>query len=81
MSITHPPRIGAAEPINVVPRPRTVTGTRCRFASSSATPISASRRTLITAVGRNEILLLSNDAAKRDASSVNTTRPPRRRRS
>ena len=79
MSITQPPRTGAAEPMSVVPRPRTVTGTRCRFASASTTPMSASFRGLITAAGGNEILLLSKDAANSAAGSVRTTLAPSRR--
>ncbi len=79
MSRTQPPRTGAAEPIRVVPRPRTVTGTRWRCASPSITPMSATRRGLITATGRNEILLLSKEAAKHAAGSVRTTRAPSRR--
>src|SRR4051812_16687493 len=79
MSITQPPRIGGAEPVSVVPRPRVVTGTRCRLASSSTAPICASEHTLITASGRNGIFALSNDTAVSEASSVRTTRAPRRR--
>src|SRR5471032_3110246 len=41
--------------------------------------MSASLRGLMTASGRNEILLLSNDAAKRASPPVKTTREPSRR--
>jgi hypothetical protein len=63
MSITQPPRTGAAEPMSVVPRPRTVTGTRCRFASTEHdADVGLLPAGVMTASGRKEILLLSNDA-------------------
>ena len=78
-STTQPPRTGVAAPVNVVPRPRVVTGTPCRFANSSTTPTSASFRTRTTASGRNGIFALSNEAASSDAESVKTIFPPSRR--
>jgi hypothetical protein len=77
MSMTQPPRTGAAEPINVVPRPRTVTGTRCLFASSNKMPTSFSFRGVMTASGRNDILLLSNEAAQQPCFEVSTEAPRR----
>ncbi|OQB90875.1 MAG: hypothetical protein BWX86_02139 [Verrucomicrobia bacterium ADurb.Bin122] len=78
---THPPRNGAAEPVSVVPAPRTVTGTRWRLASASTAAMSASLRGNTTASGENRILLLSKPAAYSDCASVRTTLAPKRRRS
>src|SRR5689334_1772853 len=79
VSTTQPPCTGVAAPVSVVPRPRVVTGTPCRLASSRTTPTSDGCLTRITATGRYGIFALSNDAATSEAASVATTREPRRR--
>ena len=73
--MTHPPLTGAAYPIKVVPLPLTVTGTRCLLAKVNTTPTSTSLRGVITAQGKKEILLLSNDAAQQPRSDESTQRP------
>ena len=74
--MTQPPLIGAQAPVVPVPRPRTVTGTRCSLASFSVAPMSSSFAGRMTASGMKESRRLSNDAAKQDASSVRTTSGP-----
>ena len=74
--MTQPPLIGAQAPVVPVPRPRTVTGTRCSLASFSVTPMSSSVAGRITASGMKDRRMLSNDAAKHAASSVRTTCGP-----
>ena len=76
--MTQPPAMGAADPIKVVPRPRTVTGTPYLFAITRTSPISSSLRGVITAQGRKDNLLLSKDAAQHPRSEVSTDRPRRR---
>jgi len=75
---TQPPRIGELAPVLPVPRPRTVTGTRCSLASFSTTPMSSSISGRMTASGMNDSRMLSKDAAKHVASSVFTRSGPSR---
>src|SRR5580658_3498430 len=75
-SSTHPPRAGAAEPVRLVPRPRTVTGTRRRFARARTAATSSRSLGEMTACGAKAILLLSNEAARVESRSVRTTPGP-----
>jgi hypothetical protein len=74
-SSTQPPLIGDPDPVSEDPDPRVVTGTLCLLASSSTVVMSARVFGLMTASGRNDSLLPSNDAANTASWSVVTRRP------